>query len=117
MTQVVNIKNESYDVYIGRAGKGFDGYFGNPEQLKDHNYNRIACIDAYNRYFYARIQNDAEFKNRVEELKGKKLGCFCMPQMCHGMVIVEYLEKIPPELQISEYEKRHLPLNLFEEME
>jgi hypothetical protein len=29
-TVVVNIKMERFDVYIGRAGRGQDGYFGNP---------------------------------------------------------------------------------------
>lgn len=29
-TTVVNIKTDSYDVYIGRAGHGHSGYFGNP---------------------------------------------------------------------------------------
>ena len=33
-TRVVNIKEEKYDVYIGRAGRGQDGYFGNPFVLK-----------------------------------------------------------------------------------
>ena len=33
-TRVVNIRKEAYDVYIGRAGKGQDGYFGNPFRLK-----------------------------------------------------------------------------------
>lgn len=29
-TKVVNIFHEKCDVYIGRKGKGEDGYFGNP---------------------------------------------------------------------------------------
>ena len=29
-TVVVNIYKEQFDVYIGRAGRGQDGYFGNP---------------------------------------------------------------------------------------
>ncbi len=33
-TRVVNIRKKAYDVYIGRAGKGQDGYFGNPFRLK-----------------------------------------------------------------------------------
>ena len=32
-TRVVNIREEDYDVYIGRAGRGMDGYFGNPFRL------------------------------------------------------------------------------------
>ena len=33
-TTVVNLFKNKYDVYIGRAGKGQDGYFGNPFPLK-----------------------------------------------------------------------------------
>lgn len=33
-TRVVNIRKESCDVYIGRAGQGKDGYFGNPFRLE-----------------------------------------------------------------------------------
>ena len=32
-TVVVNIKKEPFDVYIGRAGRGQDGYFGNPFRM------------------------------------------------------------------------------------
>ena len=31
---MVNIRKESCDVYIGRAGQGKDGYFGNPFRLE-----------------------------------------------------------------------------------
>ena len=33
-TRVVNIRKETCDVYIGRAGYGKDGYFGNPFRLE-----------------------------------------------------------------------------------
>ena len=33
MTKVVNLYKEPYEVYIGRSGKGKDGYFGNPIKL------------------------------------------------------------------------------------
>ena len=32
-TVVVNIYKEQFDVYIGRAGRGQDGYFGNPFRI------------------------------------------------------------------------------------
>lgn len=32
-TKVVNIYKDKFDVYIGRPGKGNDGYFGNPFPL------------------------------------------------------------------------------------
>jgi hypothetical protein len=97
-TQVVNLHKGKYDVYIGRRGKGFDGYFGNPVHIG----RRCACgithcyaggtIPCFREYFYKRIANDAQFKASVDLLKGLRLGCFCKPGPCHGDVIVEYLE-------------------------
>lgn len=110
MTTVVNIhKRQEYDVYIGRAGHGHDGYFGNPIPLDG--ITREQCIEQYRIYFYNRIEKDPEFKRRILELKGKRLGCFCMPHLCHGMVIVEYLEGIPVDKQIEKPQS----YNMFED--
>lgn len=92
-TKVVNLYKEHYDVYIGRAGKGQDGYFGNPIRLQK-GQSRGETIAAYKQYFYARLASDTEFKQRIHELKGKRLGCFCKPNACHGDVIVEYLNTL-----------------------
>lgn len=90
-TKVVNIHKEQYDVYIGRAGKGLDGYFGNPIKL-EKGEERGSTIEKYRDYFYDRLQTDSEFKKRILSLKGKSLGCFCAPNPCHGDVIKEYLD-------------------------
>ena len=89
-TQVVNIRFSAYDVYIGRAGHGKDGYFGNPYRLTGSE-QRGATIERYKKYFNDRMQTDPEFCCRVHELKGKTLGCFCKPHPCHGDVIADYL--------------------------
>lgn len=89
-TKVVNLYKEPYDIYIGRAGKGQNGYFGNPFQLKGR--PRGSTLEDYRRYFYNRIETDSEFKENVLKLKGKTLGCFCKPNPCHGDIIKEYLD-------------------------
>jgi hypothetical protein len=89
-TTVVNLRVDNYDVYIGRAGKGQSGYFGNPFPLSGA--SRGSTIEKYKEYFYKRIETDSEFKEKVHSLKGKRLGCFCKPHPCHGDIIVEYLE-------------------------
>jgi hypothetical protein len=103
MTRVVNLYKENYDVYVGRRNpslgigttNGKDGYFGNPFPLKPKatEQERKECLEQYRDYFDKRIVEDPEFKQRIEELRGKTLGCFCHPKLCHGDVIVEYLEK------------------------
>jgi hypothetical protein len=92
-TTVVNIRSTPYDVYIGRAGKGKSGYFGNPFRLGSES-ERDAVIAKYRIWFYERIQNDIEFKNKIHQLKGLVLGCFCSPKLCHGHVIAEYLDSL-----------------------
>ena len=98
-TQVVNLRADSFDVYIGRAGHGRDGYFGNPFPLAfgSSDEERDACIAKFKEYFLNRLETDATFKQRVHELRGKTLGCFCKPRRCHGDIIVEYLNSLTKE--------------------
>ncbi len=86
-TMVVNIKTypkKDY-VFIGRGSP-----FGNPYVIgKDGDRDEV--IKKYERDFYKKIKNE-RFKRLVLSLKGKKLGCFCKPEKCHGDIIVQYLE-------------------------
>jgi hypothetical protein len=101
MTSIVNLRIESYDVYIGRPGKGMNGYFGNSHPVgyceicrKEH--QRGEAIAEFKKDFYRRIMNDKEFLRRVLELKDKTLGCFCKPMnQCHGEIIAEWLDSLP----------------------
>ena len=92
-TKVVNLRNHDYDVYIGRQGKGEDGYFGNPFWLSKES-ERGSTIENYKKYFFNRLENDEEFKKRIHALKGLTLGCFCKPYPCHGDVIKNYLDNL-----------------------
>lgn len=88
-TRVVNIRRHAFDVYIGRAGHGYDGYFGNPfkDSTKDQN------IADFRTFFLDRIERDPVYRKRVLELKGKRLGCFCLEGSgCHGDVLVEWID-------------------------
>lgn len=98
-TRVVNLRVSAYDVYIGRAGHGQDGYFGNPypvdtvctrcQRLHKKREDTIPCFKAY---FDERVGSDVAFRDRVLQLKGKTLGCFCAPGRCHGEVYVDWLD-------------------------
>ena len=96
-TRVVNIRTyrgPTEDlVYIGRAGHGESGYFGNPFKLTQE-AARGSTLEAYRRYFYDRLVSDDEFRARVLALKGKVLGCFCAPRPCHGSIVAEYLDSL-----------------------
>jgi hypothetical protein len=95
MTSVVNIKTGARcDVYIGRSKRPMDGFFGNPFEIgKDG--DRETVLKRFKHYFEERLKFDREFKSRVLALRGKILGCFCLPEKCHGEIIAEYLDSLP----------------------
>ena len=80
---VVNIRNDKYDVYIGRGSK-----WGNPFKI-GRDGDREEVIDKYRKY----IINKPELLDRLKELKGKVLGCFCKPKACHGDILIELINK------------------------
>lgn len=82
MTEVVHCKRDRYDVYIGRPSP-----WGNPFKIGPDG-NRAEVIELYRTY----ILNDPELLARVKSLKGKRLGCWCHPQPCHGDVLAELAE-------------------------
>lgn len=90
-TTIVNIRTHDHDVYIGRAGHGQDGYFGNPYSVAKDGGREQAVI-LYEKYFLNRLRIDPEFAAKIELLRGKILGCFCAPERCHGDIIANYLE-------------------------
>lgn len=97
MTRVINIYKEPYDVYIGRAGKGKSGYFGNHHivgwcLICKSTHKRGEAIEAFRKDFKVRVETDIVFREKLEELRGKILGCFCKPDLCHGDVYLEYFE-------------------------
>jgi len=92
MTTVVNLKKDSYDIYIGRGSK-----WGNPfTHIKDKHTkaefivnSRSEAISKYKEW----ISNQPHLLNALEELKDKRLGCFCKPKSCHGDILVELIEQ------------------------
>jgi hypothetical protein len=84
---VVHCKVKPYDVYIGRPSM-----YGNPySHLKDSAAKfmvatREEAIAKYEAWLRARPEMVSRVK---EELKGKVLGCWCWPKLCHGEVLVK----------------------------
>lgn len=101
-TVVVNLRQEPYDVYIGRPGKGQDGYFGNPyvagktcKRCGELHSTPMSTLRCFKAYFEDRITHDFTYRIRVYNLKGKILGCFCsQPGPCHGNVIAHFLDNV-----------------------
>jgi ribA/ribD-fused uncharacterized protein len=97
-------EQSSMYAYIGRAGRGQSGYFGNSHPVgapcaqckKTH--ERGTALEAYRADFAHWIETDQEFRQQVQSLRGKKLVCFCKPRDCHGDVIAGWLNATEPVL-------------------
>lgn len=88
------------NVYIGRKGIVFiDGerfpkessIWANPFKITKTE-TRDSVVEKYREYIVQQIEEkDLHFK--LEELRGKQLGCWCAPESCHGDVLLSLLEK------------------------
>lgn len=88
-TEVVNIRNNNdFDCYIGRPN-----LCGNPYKIGEDG-SREEVIEKYRTYFNFMMKTSVQFKRDIENLKGKRLGCYCKPLPCHGDVIIEYLDSL-----------------------
>lgn len=96
-TTLVNIKDapeEAWDVYIGRGNSHYgvsDSRFANPFTLDD--FSRQEAVNLYKLWFYHRVRTCNEFANAARDLHGKTLACWCVPQTCHGEVILQWLDR------------------------
>jgi hypothetical protein len=87
---VVNIKNNPTGLaytYIGRPSK-----WGNPFVI-GRDGSRVEVIEKYLDY----IVNNEKLLKDLHELKGKNLGCYCAPQLCHGNVLIDLVENFDHE--------------------
>ena len=91
------------NVYIGRKrvvfidGKRYppeDSIFANPYKVgKDGTRNEI--IQKYKTYILEKIERKEITQDQLDTLRGKKLGCWCKPDTCHGDVLAEILDSNP----------------------
>ena len=105
-TRVGHCKADPFDVYIGRGAGGRDmletpigkrGWLGNPHSVDD--YGREGSIERFRKAFEHRLETDDEFRARVRDLAGKRLGCWCQrldedEPACHGEVIAEHADRL-----------------------
>jgi hypothetical protein len=96
MSQVINVKYDSYDVYIGRPS-----IYGNPFTHRSSKYldvikvpSRDDAIFSFRDWLlglrYIDFQQDRrrELITNLPYLKNKILGCHCKPLSCHGDVLL-----------------------------
>ena len=101
-TRVVDLNKERHDVYIGRKVAKF--HYGNPFT---HKFSAIAevvvptrkeAVNAFRNWIRGLEYQDVEPERRqwildnLYNLKGKILGCYCYPKLCHGNIYIELIE-------------------------
>lgn len=83
-TRVVHVRREPFDVYIGRPSK-----WGNPFVVgKDG--TRAEVIEKYRTW----LMRNQLLMSSLQELRGKVLGCWCKPLLCHGDILVELADTL-----------------------
>lgn len=96
MTAVVPY-DQKFDIDIGRSGSAG---LGNPHAVGrcfrcGLTHSREEAIALYRSYLFTLVDIDQNFRRKVLNCRGKRLGCpgRCRPEKpCHGDVIVEWLE-------------------------
>lgn len=116
MTQVVNVRADNirpqYDnlqewmqdpqnVYIGRAHVVFidgkrhpaeDSPWANPYKI-DSKHSRDKVLKKYKKYIKEKLESPLVVQEFLK-LRGKKLGCWCSPEPCHGDILIEILDEM-----------------------
>ena len=82
MTTVVNIRHDEYDIWIARGGQ-----WGNPFTIGVDG-TREEVIAKYETWLLAQ----PTLLRQLPMLKGKRLGCFCAPQACHGDILKKLVD-------------------------
>jgi len=100
-TTVVRLKRkdgkvvQDCDVYIGRpmymgGWKLAGSKWANPFKIDEKNgIDRKKVVEMYKEW----IVKQPELMSSLDELKGKTLGCWCKPELCHGDVLAELANK------------------------
>lgn len=83
-TTTVDMRVSDYDIRIDRASK-----WGNPFHVgKDGDRDEV--IRKYREW----VTKQPELMEDIPKLQGKRLGCWCAPEACHGDVLVELADGV-----------------------
>lgn len=87
-TRVVHHKKEDYDVFIGRPS-----VWGNPFKVGEDG-TRAEVIEKYREW----ILKNPRLLGKLDEIRGKVLGCWCKPYECHGDVLADLADNGVPDV-------------------
>lgn len=93
------MENEN-NVYIARSGVVFidnkrfppkSSIFANPFKINKDG-TREEVLAKYKNYIVDKLEKDDVFLQELLKLKGKNMGCWCCPEMCHGNILLELIQ-------------------------
>jgi uncharacterized CHY-type Zn-finger protein len=84
-TQLVNGRTHDVETWIDRRSR-----WGNPFKIKKDggDHRRYDSVELYRGWFRGNVKTGEWTPG---DLRGDVLGCWCLPEMCHGVVVMNYL--------------------------
>lgn len=95
------ILDKDNNIYIGRSRVVFiDGIrypfensiWSNPYKIND-TQSREQVLELYYEYIKKKIEKEPTLVDELIKLKGKKLGCWCKPDKCHGDILLDLIKQ------------------------
>lgn len=95
------ILDKETNAYIGRARVVFidgvrypfeDSIWANPYKITE-TQTREQVLKLYREYIEEKLKSNPGMIKKLIKLEGKKLGCWCKPECCHGDILVELIAK------------------------
>ena len=102
MTTVINKRARSFEPNANQRYIGRGSIWGNPFthlplsrtkaqfQVKTEEES-IVCFESW---FRERLSNDLNLRQKLLELDGHELVCYCKPAPCHGDVLIKLIEEL-----------------------
>lgn len=90
--KLVNLKTGARcDIYIGRPSDWGNPYSHEGNTLAKYKVKtRQEAVEKYEEYILSR----PDLLARIKELEGRVLGCWCVPALCHGHVLLRLINAI-----------------------
>jgi hypothetical protein len=99
-TTATNRYKEPYDVDVGRGSIWGNPYSHEPKSRAKYIVeSRDVAIQSYSYW----ILGQPELIGRLDELRGKRLGCFCLPKSCHATILANLVNNLDATQDFNDY--------------
>ena len=96
------------NVYIGRKTYLLRGSkWANPFPISDTD-NRERVVNRFELY----IRNNRQLLKDIHQLKGKNLGCWCYPKLCHGNILQQLVKGITSDNCVVSIERMYSVIDM-----